>query len=210
MYGVFPIPLKALENSRVFRIHREEPNLFLLYQRHDQMPCCDQSLFVGQGNILSRFNRCYGWPDADHSHHSCNHQICILPSGRLHKALHPAYYFYIHICQTGAQFFCPFFIPEAGQLWLKFPYLTLQKLCISPCGQGCHLNILIVPHHFQCLGSDRSCGTQNRDLLYHNLYSPYFEEILKLLESLHVSVNLLLPTDRRLRRLFIAVQTAYT
>ena len=153
--------LKALENSRMFRIYRKNLYSLFLCQRHNDMACRHKGFLICQGNILSRLHGRYGRADTDHAYYSSHHNLSLRLTGCLHQAFHPAYHLHIQIPDPAFKLSGRLFFPEAGDFGMKFPYLLFQKLHIGTCRQRSDPNVLIVSCNFQCLSTDGTRRTQN-------------------------------------------------
>ena len=91
------------------------------------MARCHQRFFIGQGNVLSRFNGSHGGTDSDHPYHR-RHQDLISVHGRdLHEAVHAGNDLCIRIPDPQGQVLCLFFVPDSADSRLKFPDLLLQE-----------------------------------------------------------------------------------
>ncbi len=66
---------EALPDSRVLAIYRQDFGLPAAGQLHDNLPARNQCLFIGQGNILTRFQRSKNRSETSKADHRCQDKI---------------------------------------------------------------------------------------------------------------------------------------
>ena len=150
------LTVQTLENRAVLAVHRQNADMLLLCQRHNDMPGRYQGLFVCKCNIFSSIHRCDRRADTDHSDYRCHHNLRTQLRCHCEKSIHAALDTDIQIAHTVFQFFCFFLVPDRRDLRRKLPDLFLQKINIASSRQSRYFYIFIRPDHFQCLCSDRS------------------------------------------------------
>ena len=150
------LTVQTLENRAVLAVHRQNADMLLLCQRHNDMPAVTRvSLFASAISFPAFIAAIVG-------------RIPIIPTTavttilrpqlRCHceKSIHAALDTDIQIAHTVFQFFCFFLVPDRRDLRRKLPDLFLQKINIASSRQSRYFYIFIRPDHFQCLCSDRS------------------------------------------------------
>ena len=147
-------PMKSLENSTVLTVYRKNGNSVLLCQRHNDMSCRYQRLFIGKRNIFSCLDCFNCRTDTDHTDNSRYKDVCLGHTRKLQKSLHTRHNFYIHIRKTDCQVLCRIFIPHCNQLRMKLSCLFFQHFHISSCTDSQHLYIAVSSHYIQGLCTD--------------------------------------------------------
>ena len=159
-------PVQTLENGTVLAVHRKDADSLFLRKGHDDMARCHKGFLVGQGDILSRFNRLNGGHNADHSHNGGYQDLSLGADGRLDEPLHARHNFHLQIRRPGSQLSGILLIPDRCQVRMKFPDLLLQFFDVPACRQSLHLYIFVGPDHIQGLGSDRTRRAKYRNLFH--------------------------------------------
>ncbi len=155
--------VQGLEDGAVLAVHRKDGNTLLSRKLHDQVPCRDQRLLIGQSNLLSRFDRGHSRPDAHHPHDRGHEILVTLHRSHLENSVHPGQDLHIQISHTHAQILRSLLIPHDCLLRSKLPDLLLHQSNTPPGTERHDLNISLLPRHIQCLLSDRSGRTQYRN-----------------------------------------------
>ena len=116
-------------------VYRQNRNLSLSCQRHDDMSSCHQRFFIGKRNRLSAFNRCDGRADTDHANHRRNDNVAIRERRDFQQSVHPAYDFDRKIGNSLPKVSRRFLTPHSRDLRMKFPNLFFHQIDILPCCQ---------------------------------------------------------------------------
>ena len=158
LHPITPFPVQRLENRTVFAVHRQNGNAFFLCKRHNDMPCRHQCLLIGKGDVLPRLDGCDSRSDTDHSHNAGNQYFHPLRCGHFQKSFHTAHNADRQILHPLTQVGSRLFLPERGNLRLKFPDLRFQKRYVGACRQGHDLQVPLFSDNVKCLCPDGACG----------------------------------------------------
>ena len=91
---ILMLTVQALENGAVLAVHRENFHMTLFCQRHDNVSCGYQSLFICQRNVFSRFHGCNGRTDTNHTDDSRYQNLRCRVCCHFQKSIHTGYDFY--------------------------------------------------------------------------------------------------------------------
>lgn len=141
-------------------VYRKNGNFVLLCQRHNDVSCCHQCLFIRQCDILSCLDSLDRRQDSDHSYDRCHQDFCILLYCHFYESVHSGYYLHIQIFDILSEFFGFCLVPHRCQHRMKLTDLRFQKPDITSGRQRRDLDIPIFSYDFQCLGSDRAGRTK--------------------------------------------------
>ena len=152
----FPVlsALQTLEQRAVLTVNRKNLHMVFRRQRHNQMPGCDQSLLIGQRNVLSCLYGRHGRTDSDHADNRSNQNIRFRHLRHFDQSIHTGSHTGIRICDPHPQIRCRLFGSGNRQKRMKFPHLLFQKLHIPVRRKPGYLNITVFSYHIQGLCPD--------------------------------------------------------
>ena len=158
----------------MLRIHREDLHAFFPRKRYDNVTCRDAGLLVGQSDIFSGFDSSDSGSDTDHTHDSCDNDICLRNPAHLNKAFHTADNTDFRIRESGLQYGCRMLIIHGNQLHTEFPRLFFRQVnAASTCyGNSTH-HFRMHTDYIQRLGPYRSCRPENCYILHQIVISSF-------------------------------------
>ena len=165
--------LQALEDGRMFTVHRQQLYTMLCHGLCDQMAAGDKTLLVGKGQIMPAFDRAQAGTKACNAHHAVQHHIGAVQCGQLLEPFRP-YQQPGRICTTGK-----LRIQPAGRIRVGHADIArmklfdlLQDLVYMAVGRKAEHLIALCTDHIQTLGANGTGRTQQSDFFRHHIFLP--------------------------------------
>ena len=161
--------LQTLEDGRVFAVHRQQMDPLPGHRLGHQMAAGDQTLLVGQGQVVAALDGRQAGPQARDAHHAVQNHVRPIQPGQGHQALgapeqpgsiRPARQSGVH-CFGGRR------VSDADVFRVEFLDLLQERFHPAVGRKAEHL-ILLGPDHVQALGADGTGGAQQGDFLCHS------------------------------------------
>ena len=152
--------LQALEDRRVFRVHRHDLRPGLSGPGHDQRAGTDQGLLVGQGDPLAGVDGGQGGGQTGDAHQGRDRRVCLgQPGGGQHPLL-PGQHLDVRVCQPGRQSSGSGGVRGRCQEGMEGTGLLFQQVDVVMGRQGQH-PVAAGCGHLQGLGADGPGRAQN-------------------------------------------------
>ena len=151
---------QALEDGGMLRIHRDDLRPLLRRPGHNDVPCADQGLLIGQGDALLGIDGGQGGLQAHRAGHGGDHAVRLLHGSSPDQPLNAGAHLNIRVGHGDLELPGGLLIVYRHELGVQSPGLLLQHVDLPVGGEG-HNGHADMLRHGNGLAADRAGAAQN-------------------------------------------------